>query len=199
MKFTSAPARMWLVPLATAAFLISACGSSSSSNGAGAAASTTSGGAASAATAPAASTSGGSASSGGAAVAAVTIATKTGPLGTYLVDGTGRTIYLWVADTGSTSTCSGQCAVYWPPVTGAAKASGSVQAAALATSKRADGTSQVTYDGHPLYYFAGDKSAGSTSGQGTNGFGAKWWVVGVDGKAITQAAAAASSTKRSGY
>jgi predicted lipoprotein with Yx(FWY)xxD motif len=119
------------------------------------------------------------------AAAAVTVATKSGSLGTYLVDGSGRTLYLWVADTGSTSNCSGQCVTYWPPLTGAAKASGSVQQAALATSKRSDGSMQVTYQGHPLYYFSGDKSAGSTAGQGSDGFGAKWWVVGVDGKAIT--------------
>jgi predicted lipoprotein with Yx(FWY)xxD motif len=114
------------------------------------------------------------------------LSTKTTSLGTFLVDGTGRTLYLWDADHGSTSTCSGACAQAWPPVTttGTPKASGAVKASLLGTTKRADGSREVTYAGHPLYTFAGDTQAGQTTGQGSNGFGAPWWVVTPAGKAL---------------
>ena len=84
------------------------------------------------------------------------------------------------------STCSGACAQAWPPVTttGTPKASGAVKASLLGTTKRADGSSEVTYAGHPLYTFAGDTQAGQTNGQGSNGFGAPWWVVTPAGKAL---------------
>ncbi|MDX6222639.1 MAG: hypothetical protein QOD91_1693 [Frankiales bacterium] len=190
MTLISRPFRAGLIPLAAMAFLAAACGSSSSSGAAGNPATSSATGAASAAATAAAAASG----SAGSTAAAVTIATKTGSLGTYLVDQAGRTLYLWVADTGSTSTCSGSCAKYWPPLTGTATPAGSASKAALATSTRSDGSKQVTYDGHPLYYFAGDKSPGDTTGQGSAAFGAKWWVVGVDGKAITGAGGASSSS-----
>jgi predicted lipoprotein with Yx(FWY)xxD motif len=182
MKITSRPVRAGLIPLAAMAFLATGCGSSSSSGAAGAAP----GSSAAAAASSAAPASAGTA-------AAVTVATKTGSLGTYLVDGTGRTLYLWVADKSSTSSCDASCIKYWPPLTGTPKAGGSLQQSALSTSARSDGSKQVTYDGHPLYYFAGDKAPGDTAGQGSNGSGALWWVVGVDGKAITAAAGSSSS------
>jgi len=102
------------------------------------------------------------------------------------VDAQGRTLYLWDADHGSKSTCSGACAQAWPPVTTTAtpKASGAVKASLLGTTKRADGSREVTYAGHPLYTFAGDTQAGQTTGQGSNGFGAPWWVVTPAGKAL---------------
>jgi predicted lipoprotein with Yx(FWY)xxD motif len=191
MMLTSRPVRAGLIPLAAMAFLATACGSSSSSGAAGAAPSSSAAAAASSA-APASAATGGSASAGTAA--AVTVSTKTGSLGTYLVDGSGRTLYLWVADKGSTSSCDASCIQYWPPLTGTPKAGGSLQQSALSTSARSDGSKQVTYDGHPLYYFAGDKAPGDTAGQGNNGSGALWWVVGVDGKAITAAAGASTSS-----
>jgi len=119
-----------------------------------------------------------------------TIAAKKTSLGTILVDGQGRTLYLWDADTGSMSTCSGACAQAWPPVLtrGAPSAGSGVQASLLGTTKRADGTTEVTYHGHPLYTFAGDQHAGDTSGQGSDGFGAPWWVVSPAGQAVTSAA-----------
>jgi predicted lipoprotein with Yx(FWY)xxD motif len=100
-------------------------------------------------------------------------------LGAMLVDGQGRTLYLWKADTGAMSTCAGECAQDWPPVTtsGAPHAGGAVKAAMLGTTKRSDGTTQVTYAGHPLYRFAGDAQAGQANGQGSNAFGAAWLVV----------------------
>ena len=118
--------------------------------------------------------------------AASVVGTKTSSLGTFLVDANGRTLYLWDADHGSKSTCSGACAQAWPPVTttGTPKASGAVKASLLGTTKRADGSSEVTYAGHPLYTFAGDTQPGQTTGQGSNGFGAPWWVVTPAGKAL---------------
>src|SRR5262249_31133320 len=102
-------------------------------------------------------------------------------------DGTGRTLYLWVADTSSKSVCSGTCAQAWPPLTttGSPTAGSGVTSSDLGTSARSDGTMQVTYAGHPLYYFVQDTSAGQMTGQGSNGFGAKWWIVAPNGSAIT--------------
>jgi predicted lipoprotein with Yx(FWY)xxD motif len=104
-----------------------------------------------------------------------------------LTDASGRAVYLWVKDTGTTSTCSGACAGAWPPVTaaGPVTASGSAVASDLGTTARSDGTKQVTYDGHPLYYYAGDSAAGMASGQGSDSFGAKWWLVSPSGSDVT--------------
>jgi predicted lipoprotein with Yx(FWY)xxD motif len=119
--------------------------------------------------------------------AATTISAKSSSLGTFLVDGKGRTLYLWDADHGAMSTCNGDCATDWPPLTTNAKpkAGAGVKASLLGTSKRADGTQEVTYAGHPLYYFAGDTAAGQSTGQGSGAFGAPWWVVSPAGKALT--------------
>lgn len=135
-----------------------------------------------------------------------TVGTSSTSLGTILVVG-GRTVYLFERDRGPHSTCSGACATNWPPVTtaGAAKASGGVTAATLGVTRRADGTTQVTYAGRPLYWFAGDNSSGATNGQGVNAFGAKWYVVAPSGTAITKQASGGSegggstSTSRYGY
>ena len=118
--------------------------------------------------------------------AAAVLSTKTTSLGTFLVDAKGRTLYLWDADHGSKSTCSGACAQAWPPLTTTStpKASGAVKTSLLGTTKRTDGTREITYAGHPLYLFAGDTQAGQTTGQGSNGFGAPWWVVTPAGKAL---------------
>ena len=118
--------------------------------------------------------------------AASTLSTKTSSLGTFLVDAKGRTLYLWNADKGSMSTCTGACAQAWPPLTttGTPKASGAVKSSLLGTTKRSDGSREVTYAGHPLYTFAGDTQPGQTTGEGSNGFGAPWWVVSPAGKAL---------------
>jgi predicted lipoprotein with Yx(FWY)xxD motif len=118
--------------------------------------------------------------------AASTVSTKTSSLGTFLVDANGRALYLWDADHGAMSTCTAACAQAWPPLTttGTPKASGAVKASLLGTTKRADGTREVTYAGHPLYTFAGDTQAGQTTGEGSNGFGAPWWIVTPGGKAL---------------
>jgi len=147
------------------ALVLAACGGSSTSGSSGSASTPGYGGGAKA-SAP---------STSGASV----VSTKTSSLGTFLVDGSGRTLYLWDADHGSTSTCSGACAQAWPPLTttGTPKAGSGVKASLLGTTKRADGSVEATYGGHPLYTFAGDTRAGQTTGQGSNGFGAPWWVV----------------------
>src|SRR5262249_21920189 len=89
------------------------------------------------------------------------------------------------------SACSGACASLWPPVTtgGSPTASGSAKASDLGTITRSDGAKQVTYDGHPLYYYAGDSSSGQTNGQGTDSFGAKWWLVAPGGTSRTRSGA----------
>jgi predicted lipoprotein with Yx(FWY)xxD motif len=114
-----------------------------------------------------------------AASGAATIAVRTTPLGRILVDGRGMTLYLFEKDTGMKSTCNGACAKFWPPVTttGAAKAGGGLDAGKLGTTARTDGETEVTYNGHPLYYDAGDKQPGDTTGEGLNAFGALWYVL----------------------
>jgi predicted lipoprotein with Yx(FWY)xxD motif len=104
-------------------------------------------------------------------------------LGSYLADSKGRALYLFEADKGSASSCYSACASVWPPLTsGAAVTPGSgVMGALVGTSKRSDGTSEVTYHGHPLYYYAGDQTAGSITGEGLNQFGAKWYLVAPSG------------------
>jgi predicted lipoprotein with Yx(FWY)xxD motif len=112
--------------------------------------------------------------------------TRTGPAGTYLVDGTGKSLYLFIIDTGGKSMCSGPCAQAWPPLTtnGKPTASSGVTASKLTTITRSDGSTQVVYAGHPLYYFVGDKAPGDTTGQDIDQFGAKWYVLAKDGKKI---------------
>ncbi|MFJ9682072.1 hypothetical protein ACIRP2_29090 [Streptomyces sp. NPDC101194] len=116
-----------------------------------------------------------------------TVATASTPLGTILVDGKGRTLYLFAADTTSRSNCSGACAKEWPPliVSGEPVAGKGLKAGLLGTTKRDDGSRQVTYNGHPLYYFADDRVAGDTKGQGVNDSGAKWYVLDPSGNRIT--------------
>jgi predicted lipoprotein with Yx(FWY)xxD motif len=122
------------------------------------------------------------------AAAGVTIAVATNTkLGQILVDGQGMTVYLFVVDTGTTSTCYTSCAALWPPVvtTGAPQAGAGATASLLGTTTRTDGKIEVTYAGHPLYYFIQDKAVGDTTGQGVNGFGGLWWVLSPAGAAIT--------------
>jgi predicted lipoprotein with Yx(FWY)xxD motif len=114
------------------------------------------------------------------------VATDAKP-GTILVDGNGKTVYLFVADKGTASSCYTSCATIWPPVltTGAPIAGTGATASLLGTTTRTDGKVEVTYAGHPLYYFVQDKKAGDTTGQGINGFGGLWWVLSPAGAAIT--------------
>jgi predicted lipoprotein with Yx(FWY)xxD motif len=154
--------------LVAGALALAACGSSSSSTSSTA---TTSSSAAKPASSPR---------------PASTVMTRTSSLGTFLVDARGRALYLWDADRGSTSACSGDCATDWPPLTATStpKAGGQAKSSLLGTTTRADGSREVTYAGHPLYYFAGDSGSGQTNGQGSDSFGSPWWVVSPAGKAI---------------
>ena len=106
-----------------------------------------------------------------------------------MTNGSGRAVYLWAKDTGDMSNCNGACAGAWPPVTttGTATAAGGAKASDIGTITRSDGTKQVTYDGHPLYYFSGDSGPGTATGQGSDGFGAKWWLVAPTGSDVTAA------------
>jgi predicted lipoprotein with Yx(FWY)xxD motif len=162
--------RALLTAAATGAVVaLSACGSSSP------AASTTSPGGVAGATAPT--------PTPAAATVAVGTAAK---LGRFLVDATGKSLYLFEADTSTASTCSGACAQTWTPLTtnGAPQATGGVTQSMLATTMRSDGTNQVTYNGHPLYHFAGDSKPGDVTGEGNNSFGAGWDVVSPAGAKI---------------
>jgi predicted lipoprotein with Yx(FWY)xxD motif len=108
-------------------------------------------------------------------------------LGDILVNSGGRTIYLFLADKGTKSSCnSSACVLYWPPVLtkGAPQAGAGVKASLLGTTRRADGTTEVTYAGHPLYYFISDKKPGDVTGQGINGFGGLWYVLSPSGMLI---------------
>ena len=160
------------------ALAASACSSSLSSNG------TTAAPAASSATAQPDSPTASASSS--MAATTIDLQSATGIDGKFLADGQGRALYLFEADKGSTSTCTGACASAWPPVTASAMpmAGGGVSQSLLGTTKRADGTEQVTYNGHPLYYFAADTGAGMVKGQGSKEFGAGWYVLNAKGSKI---------------
>ena len=97
-------------------------------------------------------------------------------LGKILVDSHGRTLYLFAKDTGPSSTCYGACAAAWPVLTTNAKplAGTGVSAAKLGATRRTDGVTQVTYNGHPLYYYVADTAPGQTTGQAISQFGAEW-------------------------
>jgi predicted lipoprotein with Yx(FWY)xxD motif len=134
-------------------------------------------------------------SSASASTTGTVITTHAGSAGAFLTNGSGRTVYLWAKDGMNMSACSGACAAAWPPVpaTGTLTATGGAKASDLGTITRSDGTKQVTYDGHPLYYFAGDSAAGQTNGQASDNFGAQWWLVASSGAKITAADTAAAA------
>jgi predicted lipoprotein with Yx(FWY)xxD motif len=162
---------------ASAIALLAGCGSSSSS--------TT--GSTSAATAASTPTQSAPATATTAAAAGVTVQIKKGKLGPILAAGPHRlTVYLFEADKGPASACTGACAKVWPPVTtaGAPVAATGAVSADLGTVARANGTKQVTYKGHPLYFFAKDGDAGDAYGEGSNAFGAGWYVLRPNGSKV---------------
>ncbi len=117
---------------------------------------------------------------------AATVNVRGTSLGKILVDSQGRSLYLFEKDAGPKSTCIGTCASAWPPfrTSGRPKAGSGVNASKLGTTTRSDGMDEVTYNGHPLYYYAGDQKAGDTNGQDLNQFGAPWYVVSPSGNKI---------------
>jgi predicted lipoprotein with Yx(FWY)xxD motif len=108
------------------------------------------------------------------------------PLGRILVDSKGITLYDFVVDKGTTSACYGACAALWPPLLthGKPVAGPGVKASLLGTTKRKDGKLEVTYGGHPLYYFVSDRRPGKTTGQSVDQFGGPWWVINAKGKEV---------------
>ncbi len=162
------------------ALIISACGSSATPGGV-AGASTMTPTATSTATPAATPTASAAPSQAGA-----TVGVASNKLGQILVDGKGFTLYLFEADITTTSTCSGDCAANWPPLltNGTPMAAGAATQAMLGTTMRSDGTTQVTYNGHPLYHFVSDTNAGDTHGQGLTAFGAGWDVLSPAGNKI---------------
>src|SRR5882724_1981311 len=121
---------------------------------------------------------------GGAATGAGKVAIEKSPLGRILVDSKGITLYDFVKDKGTTSVCYGACAALWPPLLTKGKpvAGPGVRASLLGTTKRKDGRLEVTYNGHPLYYFVSDRKPGHTASKGINQFGAPWWALSAAGK-----------------
>jgi predicted lipoprotein with Yx(FWY)xxD motif len=115
-----------------------------------------------------------------------TIRVANSRLGRILVDSAGDTLYLFKADSVTSSACSGACAVAWPPLrTGGTPAvAGDANSALAGTISRSDGTRQVTYNGHPLYTFVKDKKPGDVNGEGVTAFGAAWFAVSPAGNEI---------------
>lgn len=164
--------------------LLAGCGSSSSTSSSASAPATTAA-ATTAATTPASTTAASGAAGG--APGTLVVTTKHDKLGTILAAGPKRlTVYLFEADKGAASTCSGACATVWPPVTTAdvGKVAGKAIAADLGTTTRSDGTKQITYKGHPLYFYAKDKDDGDTYGEGSKSFGAGWYVLKPNGSKV---------------
>ena len=118
--------------------------------------------------------------------AGATVNVRSTSLGKILVDSQGRTLYLFEKDKGPKSSCFGACASAWPPfqTSGKPKAGSGTTASLIGTTTRSDGNDEVTYNGHPLYYYAGDQKAGVTNGQDLNQFGASWYVLSPAGNKI---------------
>ncbi len=121
--------------------------------------------------------------------AKATLSLRQTNLGQIMVNPRGRTLYLFMKDVSGKSACSGSCASYWPPLvkTGKVTVGPGVKRSLVGSTKRADGRLQVTYNKHPLYTFALDKRAGQTKGQGSSNFGAKWYAVSAQGRAVLKA------------
>ena len=165
------------VGVATIALAAAGCGGGNDTTGGGGAygGGSTSGGAST-------TTSGGAYGGGrGAAAqtstAAVVSVADNAKLGPILVDSKGFTLYDFHKDKGSKSACYGACAQVWPPLTGTPKAEKGAKASLLGTTKRTDGSLQVTYAGHPLYTYAGDSQPGQANGNDFSQFGAQWYAL----------------------
>ena len=131
--------------------------------------------------------------------ATATVGVSNESLGSILVNSQGRTLYMFTGDSGTMSECNGACAVNWPPLraTGKPTIGSGANASLTSTSTRSDGAKQVTYNGHPLYLFKGDKSPGDTNGQGLNAFGGYWYALTPGGDQVSSQPS--SSGGGSGY
>ena len=169
--------KLWAaIGLAVAVLAVAACASSSSSSTS-----------APATTAPAAGSSSGA--------SGTTLQTRTINGTAVLTNASGFTLYTFAPDTSTASKCTGSCATYWPPVKGPAT-KGSGVTGTLGSITRSDGTTQVTYNGHPLYTYVGDTAPGENKGNGQNLSGGKWYEVTVSGAAP---AASTSPSSAGGY
>jgi predicted lipoprotein with Yx(FWY)xxD motif len=117
-------------------------------------------------------------------------------LGMILVNARGHTLYLFAKDRNAKSSCNGSCTRFWPPLVSRGKptAGPGVKASLLGTTKRSNGSLQVTYNRHPLYTYALDKRAGQTKGEGNSLFGAKWWAVSARGRAVVRTPTSTTTT-----
>jgi predicted lipoprotein with Yx(FWY)xxD motif len=117
---------------------------------------------------------------------AATIGAANVSLGKILVNSQGRTLYLFQKDSGATSECTGACAANWPPLraNGSPAIGGGAQASLLASTKRPDGSRQITYNDHPLYTFVKDTKAGDTNGEGLSAFGGTWYAISPAGNQV---------------
>jgi predicted lipoprotein with Yx(FWY)xxD motif len=129
-----------------------------------------------------------------AAGAGVKVGVANSGLGRVLIDGRGRTLYLFEKDKHGKSSCAGRCAAFWPPLIASGKplATAGAKASLLGTTKRADGRLQVTYNHHPLYSFVKDTSKGLTNGEELDAFGAEWYAISAAGAKVERAAEAAN-------
>jgi|GEM_PF-557266 len=127
------------------------------------------------------------------AEAATVMVSKNDTLGQIVTDDEGKTLYLFTKDTKNTSNCYDKCAQAWPPLltAGAPQTGDGADAALLGTTTRTDGTTQVTYNGWPLYYYAKDQKAGDTTGQGV---GSVWYVLSPKGDKVGTPGSAANPT-----
>jgi predicted lipoprotein with Yx(FWY)xxD motif len=125
-----------------------------------------------------------------------------GNLGKILVDSQGRTLYLFQKDSGTKSTCFGECASDWPPLraAGTPTVGDGAKASLVATTTRSDGNPEITYNGHPLYLFEGDKQPGDANGQGLTAFGGGWFALSALGSQVSgrQSNAGGESTSDGG-
>jgi predicted lipoprotein with Yx(FWY)xxD motif len=125
-----------------------------------------------------------------------TISLRKTKLGPILVNSRGRTLYLFLKDRNGKSVCSGSCARFWPPLLSQGKptAGPGVKRSLLGSTRRSNGSLQVTYNRHPLYTYALDKRAGQTKGEGNSAFGAKWYAVSAKGRAVVKAPTTTTTT-----
>ena len=125
-----------------------------------------------------------------------TVSLRKTSLGPILVNARGHTLYLFAKDKNARSSCNGSCARFWPPLLtpGKPTAGPGVNGSLLGRTRRSNGSLQVTYNEHPLYTYVLDKRAGQTKGEGNSLFGAKWWAVSANGRAVVRASTISSTT-----
>src|SRR6266511_3414587 len=126
---------------------------------------------------------------------AASVGSARSKLGRILVDGRGRSLYLFAKDKRGKSSCNGACATFWPPLiaSGKPRAKLGAKASLLGTTKRKDGRLQVTYNRHPLYTFVQDTKKGQTNGEEVNAFGAQWYLISPAGAKVEKDDAASRS------